>query len=376
MDQSSGKNYGTTDSEKWVALFAEAIFLRPFCFPNPKFGTNAESELCDCLLVTPSGIVTIEVKESKNDARKNQEKWYKKKIDKNAFKQTATAIEAIKSGKPIFDSDKNPITIERELPIHSIAVFDNDQIKEYKGFIDKIGFEINVFSLEAFEIALKGIVSPKEFMTFLSWRYDRMKNFNYGEYPVKRTSKGALFADTFKYKDIRNDDKFSVATYIYENYGEDQLDQSRVLAFHDFSKAFADSGEYDDFVKQLSTFDYRDISLFWKKWNNALIDDGKPELRTYGHLSCSNGADIFIFCQCPENERLFPRIACYAIRRSYERHKFTKAFILVAKKNGQTGKYDAKPTSLDLSIQSQKQEFLEAHTVHLRIFNDQNKQRK
>lgn len=368
MDKQKEKYYGLTKSERLSAILAETIFFPPFCFPNPKFGMNAGGELCDCLLLSPAGIVIIQVKESTNDARKKQDSWYKKKIERDAFRQTSTAISAIKEGKPIFDSSKNPIAIDRTLPVHPIIVFDNKKISEYDGFIGENGLSINVFCLEDFETALKGIVTPREFLRYLPWRYSRMKNPNSGEYPIILVDDGIFTPDILKYKDGLNDEKFNVVKYISENYPGHQMDQKDEIAFHGFSKALVDADKNGVFIEYLSAFDYHDISIFWKQWNYAFIDDGKPELEHYGHLSSPVGVDIFIFCKCRENADSLPDAIANKIHRSYQCHAFTEAFILVAARSGQSGKYDIGLTNLDLSIEEKRREFLEIHEKYLDKF--------
>lgn len=370
MDEIPGKYYGKTKSERLSSFFAETMFFRPFCFPNPLFGKNGGGELCDCLLVSRFGTIIIQVKESMSDSRKSEEHWYKKKIEQNAFRQVENAMSAIRNGEAIYDSSKKEIPIDRSLPIQAVIVFDNEKIESYDGFIDKNGIEINVFSLDAFKAALNGIVTPKEFLKYLGWRYKRMKNFDYGEYQIIPIREGFLAADVLSHKDIRNDETFNVASYIYNHYPDHPLSQKDERTFHSFSKVFADANNSEDFLEYLSTFDYLEISGFWEEWNKAFIDDGKAELHHYGGLWSKFGVSIFIFCKCTENARLFPGIVDYAIHCSYKRHEFNKAFILVATHSYNPKGYNMELTRLDFSIPEQKQDFLQTHAQHLDDYLD------
>lgn len=361
---------GKTKSEKLSSSFAENIFFSKFCFPNPRFGKNGCNELCDCLLVSPFGIIVIQVKESTNDARNNQERWYKKKIEQNAFQQASTAISAIKRGQPIFDSSKNPIAFDRTLPVYPIIVFDNKGIKRYEGYVERNNIEINVFSLEDFEIALYGIVTPREFLNYLPWRFDLMKHFENGKYPVIQTKEGFIVPDIsdLKRKDIRNVEHFNVSSYIYKKYPDHQLDQKDEISFHNFIKVLAESDKNGDLIEYLSAFDYQDISEFWSGWDKTFVDDVNPGSRIHGYIVSFYDACIFVFHKCPENENLFPRIVDDEIHRSYTVHEFTKAFILVVSEFDKTEKYDIELSHLDLSIEEHKRDFLNKHKKYLEIF--------
>lgn len=170
-----------TKSEFQTEIITKEYFLPEYTYPSIKLKDNNknEFELCDCLIDIGSLYVTIQIKEREQTATSDDQKWFEKKVLKNAKKQLFDSFNYIKNSNNYkFYSNDKQIIIDSNKEIMPIIVFDNENLTEYKKIIysSKLNKHINIFSLSDFKTMLNTVIIPYDILKYCEYRLQLFYN--------------------------------------------------------------------------------------------------------------------------------------------------------------------------------------------------------
>jgi len=162
-----------TRSEKITSEISKKFFLTQYIYTDlyVKEGGN-EKEFCDCLLEFSDAYICIQIKEKDSSSTLTPEEWFRKKVLKNATKQTRDTITFLNDENNIIFSKKGEFNVDRTKALVPVLVFLNSDIESYPRvkYSQHIKTPINIFSYEDFKIMLETVVLPYDVINYLVYR--------------------------------------------------------------------------------------------------------------------------------------------------------------------------------------------------------------
>ena len=177
-------------SEKQTNILSKNSFLNMYVFQNPNkknLRTQESEEFCDCLIHMGGKDVVIQIKQ--ND-KSNSKNWFNRKVLGDARRQLTNSIDAIISSDfEIWDRrNKHLISKCSQIPsnISPVVVFEKKDSISYQqvALSEKINGKdyicCNIFSIDDFKYATSMIPTGFDFINYLNFRFNRLKNLKPG----------------------------------------------------------------------------------------------------------------------------------------------------------------------------------------------------
>ena len=177
-----------TKSEKQTSILAKNSFLNMFVFDNPNkknIQTNHSEEFCDCFIHMEGLSVVIQIK---GNEEPNSKDWFNRKVLKEARKQLTVSVGSLCSGfYEIWDKQNQKCIlkgVQNPACVFPVIVFEKKDSRNYqqvalgeKPSEKSIGnVQCCIFSMTDFEYVTSMIPTARDFIAYLFYRFNKLKN--------------------------------------------------------------------------------------------------------------------------------------------------------------------------------------------------------
>ena len=266
-------------SEKTTIRLSRNSFLNMYVFnnPNKKYVQTGESdEFCDCFIHMLDWDIVIQVKENKDP---NAKKWFQRQVLGEARKQLTISCVALSSGEFEIWDRENCICLSNvakdSQQVFPVIVFEKKDLHKYQqvalsqkqtktcfGYV-----ACNIFSMEDFEYATSMIPTGKDFVEYLIFRFNKLKQLEpcIQLYPIFKKGDQFLLA-----KDVSTNEQILISEFLHSKFDNPEKVLINAKMWHDNLSSLEVSNVNKDFLQILSYLSMEEIG----KW-----DDHYKELK-------------------------------------------------------------------------------------------------
>lgn len=264
-------------SEKTTIRLSKNSFLNMYVFnnPNKKYIQTGESdEFCDCLIHMLDWDIVIQVKENKDPDAK---KWFQRQILGEARKQLTISCVALSLKEfEIWDRENSIClsnTPKNPQQVFPVIVFEKEDLHKYQqvALSEKrtetcFGYvACNIFSMEDFEYVTSMIPTGKDFVEYLIFRFNKLKQLEpcIQLYPIFKKGDQFLLA-----KNVSTNEQILISEFLHSKFENPEEVLINAKMWHDNLSGLEVDNVNNDFLQILSYLSMEEI----KKWDDHYKD--------------------------------------------------------------------------------------------------------